>query len=317
MWQLKYSVHPGLIKHGWLVVSTHLKNISQNGNLPQIGMKIKNNWNHHLELQSASWLSIYIPPKLTWHVAPENWMNALSSSKKDSVHGKCHANSFMGGCRSTMRPEGSHLKIIMDQFLLLVEEVLHHLGCTKPCKSRDKILNNCLAALDRHQQYHHPHVMKWLSYAPTIDRWYRCSQPGTAITCNFQMSWQGKFHNAHALSEVSLAFGTSHCHLQIVSKAFRIHLQTSNLQKSSQKFISSYRIPIFKKTSPTKSLLLALSSWDLLIWQIHLSKSTTWIQMNTWVGWLIYISCGDLEMFRWCLIIQRLKKHTHSHQTFR
>ena len=26
----------------WLVVSTHLKNISQNGNLPQIGVKIKN-----------------------------------------------------------------------------------------------------------------------------------------------------------------------------------------------------------------------------------------------------------------------------------
>ena len=25
-----------------LVVSTHLKNISQNGNLPQVGMKIKN-----------------------------------------------------------------------------------------------------------------------------------------------------------------------------------------------------------------------------------------------------------------------------------
>ena len=26
----------------WLVVSTRLKNISQNGNLPQIGVKIKN-----------------------------------------------------------------------------------------------------------------------------------------------------------------------------------------------------------------------------------------------------------------------------------
>ena len=25
----------------WLVVSTHLKNISQNGNLPQVGAKIK------------------------------------------------------------------------------------------------------------------------------------------------------------------------------------------------------------------------------------------------------------------------------------
>ena len=34
--------------HFWLVVSTPLKNISQNGNLPQVGMKIKNIWNHHL-----------------------------------------------------------------------------------------------------------------------------------------------------------------------------------------------------------------------------------------------------------------------------
>ena len=34
----------------WLVVSTHLKNISQNVNLPQVGVKIKNIWNHHLEI---------------------------------------------------------------------------------------------------------------------------------------------------------------------------------------------------------------------------------------------------------------------------
>ena len=32
----------------WLVVSTHLKNISQIGSFPQVGVKIKNNWNHHL-----------------------------------------------------------------------------------------------------------------------------------------------------------------------------------------------------------------------------------------------------------------------------
>jgi len=32
------------------VVSTHLKNISQIGNLPQIGMKIKNLGNHHPEM---------------------------------------------------------------------------------------------------------------------------------------------------------------------------------------------------------------------------------------------------------------------------
>ena len=34
----------------WLVVSTHLKNIGQNGNLPQIGVKIKNIWNHQFDL---------------------------------------------------------------------------------------------------------------------------------------------------------------------------------------------------------------------------------------------------------------------------
>ena len=40
---------PGTPKNiSWLVVSTHLKNISQNGNLPQGGVKIKNDWNHHL-----------------------------------------------------------------------------------------------------------------------------------------------------------------------------------------------------------------------------------------------------------------------------
>ena len=31
----------------WLVVSTHLKNVRQIGSFPQVGMKIKNIWNHH------------------------------------------------------------------------------------------------------------------------------------------------------------------------------------------------------------------------------------------------------------------------------
>ena len=38
-----------LFQYNWLVVSTHLKNISQNGNLPQVGVKIKNIWNNHLD----------------------------------------------------------------------------------------------------------------------------------------------------------------------------------------------------------------------------------------------------------------------------
>ena len=37
------------IVYNELVVSTPLKNISQNGNLPQTGVKIKQTWNHHLD----------------------------------------------------------------------------------------------------------------------------------------------------------------------------------------------------------------------------------------------------------------------------
>ncbi len=43
MYQQAYKLY------NWLVVSAHLKNISQIGNLPQIGVKIKNVWNHHLD----------------------------------------------------------------------------------------------------------------------------------------------------------------------------------------------------------------------------------------------------------------------------
>ena len=62
------------------MVSTHLKNISQNGNLPQIGVNIKNIWNHQpaghfnmikeLEqtaeqsLQEVFWTSTAVPSHL-------------------------------------------------------------------------------------------------------------------------------------------------------------------------------------------------------------------------------------------------------------
>ena len=38
------------LKQIWLAVSTPLKNMSQNGNLPQVWMKIKNIWNHQPEI---------------------------------------------------------------------------------------------------------------------------------------------------------------------------------------------------------------------------------------------------------------------------
>ena len=49
----------------WLVVSTPLKNISQIGSFPQVGLKIKNIWNHHLVVHCSIYLSISrISPKI-------------------------------------------------------------------------------------------------------------------------------------------------------------------------------------------------------------------------------------------------------------
>ena len=47
----------------WLVVSTPLKNISQIGNLPQIGVKIKNIWNHQPEIE---WIAPFRQPMAFW-----------------------------------------------------------------------------------------------------------------------------------------------------------------------------------------------------------------------------------------------------------
>ena len=49
------------------MVSTPLKNISQIGNLPKIVVKIKNLWNHHLEM----YVGFKGCPPLFWGISPE------------------------------------------------------------------------------------------------------------------------------------------------------------------------------------------------------------------------------------------------------
>ena len=51
--------------YNWLVVSTHLKNFSQSGNLPQIGVKKKHVWNHHLD-------NVYIESWSIWDWGDED-----------------------------------------------------------------------------------------------------------------------------------------------------------------------------------------------------------------------------------------------------
>ena len=54
------------------MVSTHLKNISKIGNLPQIGMKIKNIWNHQPVIDDWLWNLWNIFPKLSTPLSPKN-----------------------------------------------------------------------------------------------------------------------------------------------------------------------------------------------------------------------------------------------------
>ena len=54
------DIFPKIVLSTWLVVSTPLNNISHNGNVPQIGVKIKNIWNHHLDHFSSA--ALETPP---------------------------------------------------------------------------------------------------------------------------------------------------------------------------------------------------------------------------------------------------------------
>ena len=81
----------------WLVVSTHLKNISQIGNLPQIGVKIKHIWNHHLEvywdkpkssdLQDVRYFRGF-PQRFLWSFFPVSFLRNLDVdilTKKNNI----------------------------------------------------------------------------------------------------------------------------------------------------------------------------------------------------------------------------------------
>ena len=48
------------------MVSTQLKNISQIGSFPQVGVKIKNLWNHHLATHLSSFLQTRGPTIMRW-----------------------------------------------------------------------------------------------------------------------------------------------------------------------------------------------------------------------------------------------------------
>ena len=79
----------------WLVVSTPLKNISQNVNLPQIGMKIKHIWNHH--------------PVWNGHVNSPSQNGHKLAALPGDWSWWCPKIIPLGSCLSIVRNEGKHL----------------------------------------------------------------------------------------------------------------------------------------------------------------------------------------------------------------
>ena len=74
--------------NNWMVVSTHLKNISQNGNLPQIGVKIKNIWNHHLDNHFGFHKRFFFRSQETSSISRQQWapLEASTGSMKPHPH---------------------------------------------------------------------------------------------------------------------------------------------------------------------------------------------------------------------------------------
>ena len=85
---IQSTVEVGSWKIYWLVVSTPLKNISQNGNLPQIGLKIEIIWNHQ---------PVYIPWVLSERIFYlERFYTKKNIKKKNSLNIPTSAEKVSG-----------------------------------------------------------------------------------------------------------------------------------------------------------------------------------------------------------------------------
>ena len=81
----------------WLVVSTHLKNIGQNGFIfPNSGMKIKNVWNHHLVMSMLP-VAAYPLQRFSCSLKVPTWLSASLYEIGDfvSVASLCVGNMYV------------------------------------------------------------------------------------------------------------------------------------------------------------------------------------------------------------------------------
>ena len=100
-WQLKVEVNKMLWKTSWWFFTNPFEKYArQNGNLNQIGMKINNVWNHHLEFKCFAFKrlekQIWVDPKPTWKRNPGFFGRPLSLSKKKLLEVPCYIAQTLG-----------------------------------------------------------------------------------------------------------------------------------------------------------------------------------------------------------------------------
>ncbi len=101
----QFQVFRGFEAFCWLVVSTHLKNISQNGNLPQVGMKIKNLWNHHLVFLGEQVVGVFLFLGLPWFWTKTNITTQYPEVQPaKTIHGWSWLDGLMGLSDSNKNP---------------------------------------------------------------------------------------------------------------------------------------------------------------------------------------------------------------------
>ena len=92
-----------------MVGSTHLKNISQIGSFPQVGVKIKNMWNHHLEMFLTHFISTFQILEVEHGWATFGSLKSFAQicfqlKISASLQGWAHKNSYNWGENNSYKP---------------------------------------------------------------------------------------------------------------------------------------------------------------------------------------------------------------------
>ena len=98
--QLKNQMLVKLKRFHWLVVSTHLKNISQIGSFLQVGVKIKNIWNHHVDhLFNSGCFTLKKNLNISgvhFTNPPMSWVISSSGTEQEDTSRAFHSPNFLG-----------------------------------------------------------------------------------------------------------------------------------------------------------------------------------------------------------------------------